>query len=209
MRRVPAVALAQDPLPVADPVAIRDVGADDRPRRRGAHRGVAAEVVDVGVGDQHIVEVGRVEPQLAEGGQDHLVGRRGDPGVDQERSLIAQQVLRERARSQDALDAVDARGDLMRRHQGLHKTKTNMSSERIILTLLASVDLCGYHHHHLTLIGGRAELAAHHIPVAVSAISTGAHRSARSRGCEPLAGPGYEGSIGTSGSLMPLTGAVT
>ncbi|MDF3042151.1 MAG: hypothetical protein K0Q71_4857 [Thermomicrobiales bacterium] len=68
MRRVPAVALAQDPLPVADPVAIRDMGADDCPRRRGSDRGVAPEVVDVGVGDQHIVEVGRVESQLAAGG---------------------------------------------------------------------------------------------------------------------------------------------
>ncbi len=117
VRRVPAIALAQDPLPVADPVAIRDVGADDCPRRRGADRGVATEVVDVGVGDQHVVEVGRVEPQLLEGGKDHLVGRRHDAGVDQERPLIAQQVLRERARSQDALDAVDARGDLVRRHR--------------------------------------------------------------------------------------------
>ena len=84
VRRVPAVALAQDPLPVADPVAIRDVGTDDRPRRRGSYRGVAAKVVDVGVGDQHVVEVGRIESQFAEGGQDDFVGRRHDPGVDQE-----------------------------------------------------------------------------------------------------------------------------
>jgi len=60
--RVRAVAFAQDPLPVADPFIVRDVGAVDHPWRRNSYRGVATEVVDVGVGDQPIVEVGRVEP---------------------------------------------------------------------------------------------------------------------------------------------------
>ena len=64
------------------------MGADDRPRRRSADRGVAAEVVDVGVSDQDVVEVGRVEPQVLEGGQDHLVRGRHDPAVDEERPLI-------------------------------------------------------------------------------------------------------------------------
>ena len=57
-----------------------DVEADGettrfRVRRRGSYRGVATEMVDVGVGIQHKVEVGRVESQLAEGGKDHLVRR--------------------------------------------------------------------------------------------------------------------------------------
>src|SRR5215204_3770145 len=42
-------------------------------------------------------------------------------------------------------------------------------SERLILTLLASVDLRGYHHHHLTLVDGRTKLTAHYMPVAVRA----------------------------------------
>ncbi len=40
-------------------------------------------------------------------------------------------------------------------------------SERLILPLAASVDLRRNHHHHLTLFGSRAELAAHHVPVTV------------------------------------------
>src|SRR5439155_9430394 len=70
---------------------------------------VAAEVVDVRVADQH--EVG---PLPVQSRQDHLRRRLLDSGVDEQRALVAKEVLRERPRPENRLDPGDARRDLGR-----------------------------------------------------------------------------------------------
>ena len=112
VRRVPAVALAKDPVPALDPVGVERVRADERPRRDLPHRRVPAEVVDVGVRVDDHVDLAWVDTGAGQEGQDHVPWRLLDTGVDEERPLVAQQVLRERARPEDRLDAVDSGGDL-------------------------------------------------------------------------------------------------
>ena len=79
------------------------MGEEQRPRRRLLDGGVAAVVVDVGVRVEHEVGLEAVEER-----QDHLGRRLLHAGVDEERPLVAEQVLRERPRPEHALDPVDA-----------------------------------------------------------------------------------------------------
>src|SRR3712207_6315166 len=106
---VPAVALAQDSLAVLDPGYIRGVCAEVGPRRLVPDGGVAAEVVDVGVGVEDEVEVARTEVRGIQVRQYHLIRGPDHAGVDEQGSLAAQKVLREGAWPQDALDPVYAR----------------------------------------------------------------------------------------------------
>ena len=99
---VPAVPLAQDRLGALDPGHVQLVCQEQGVRGSGTDRRVATEVIDVRVGVQDDVRL----PALQER-EDHVGGRVRDAGVDQKRALPQNQVLRERAGPEDALDAVD------------------------------------------------------------------------------------------------------
>src|SRR5207237_6787247 len=86
---------------------VGDMGAEDGAGRRLPDRGVAAEVVDVGVADQDEVRLESVE-----GRKEHVRRRLLHARVDEQRALVLQEVLRERPRAEDGLDARDARRDL-------------------------------------------------------------------------------------------------
>ena len=102
VRGVPAVALAQDRLGALDPGHVELVCQEDGMGSRAPDCCVAAEVVDVRVGVED--EVGLIAPEERE---DHLGGRVLNARVDEERALPGEQVLGERARPENALDAVD------------------------------------------------------------------------------------------------------
>ncbi len=84
---IPTVAFAQNPLPVLDPARILLVRTEDRRRRNLPDRRVPPEVIDVRVTDQDVVERRRIEPHPREVGQNHLLRRRNDPRIDEQRPL--------------------------------------------------------------------------------------------------------------------------
>jgi hypothetical protein len=71
---------------------------------------IPAEVVDIGMTGEHICERFGRERDLLEKRRDYVARRCVDTGVDQHRLLAAHQILRERPRSEDALDSLDSRG---------------------------------------------------------------------------------------------------
>ena len=111
----------------------RSVGLDRRPvglaaqearaRRQLAHRDVAAAVVDVGVGDEHVVD-----PAAVEVGRDHGARHLAQAGVDQQRPLLAhQQVLADVALAEVTLDPVDAAATSMLEDATLADARRSMS----------------------------------------------------------------------------------
>ena len=90
-------------------VAAQQTGA----RGEGAQGAVAAAVIDVGVRDQDVVDVVERPAQVGHVRSDDLLGHVAQPGVHQQRALLAdEQVLAHVALAQIALDAVDPRRDL-------------------------------------------------------------------------------------------------
>ena len=117
--RVPAVPLSQDRLAALDPAHVELVGEKQRPGRRLPDRRVPAEMVDIGVRVEHEVRLKTVEER-----KDHLRGRLLDSGVEEQRALVAQQVLRERPWSEHALDAMDA-GSYLHQWQSSPSSKSS------------------------------------------------------------------------------------
>ena len=109
---VPAVALSEDAFAAGHPRGVQRMREHDSPRRGRHDPGSATEVVDIGVRDEDVGEIGRVHPHPAQVGQDDLIRGRDHPGIDQERPLVPQQILGKRPRSQDAFDPVNPRSDL-------------------------------------------------------------------------------------------------
>ena len=110
VRRMPAVVLADERLVRLDPAPIELVAGEDRLRMGVAEGVVPADVVVVGVADQHEV---RLQSGAAQVGVDHCRRRLSEAGVDQHRAVAAgYDVLAHEARPQVALDAVDPVGDL-------------------------------------------------------------------------------------------------
>jgi hypothetical protein len=122
---IPAVVLGQHGRVGLDPRAVGRAAQQAGVWRERAQGPVAAAVIDVGVGDQHVVDVGERPAQAGHVRSDDLLGHVAQPRVYQQRALLAdEQVLAHVALAQIALDAVDARRDLhdgrmVRAHDGL------------------------------------------------------------------------------------------
>jgi hypothetical protein len=112
---VPAVVAGQHGRVGLDPRPVRLAAEHAGRRGSGPQRAVPAAVVDVGVGDQDVVEVAERAPEGGEVGRDHLLGHVAQPRVHEQPAVLAgEQVLAHVALAEVALDAVDARGDLHR-----------------------------------------------------------------------------------------------
>ena len=86
---IPAVALFRNPLPGLDQRPVECMRPQPGAGAERADLGVAPVVVDVGVGDQHLGDPLELDPELGERGSDVVRDRPGDPGVEQERALVA------------------------------------------------------------------------------------------------------------------------
>ena len=108
VRLVPAVVARQHRRVGLDPRPVRLAAEEARARRQLAPRAVAAAVVDVGVGDEHVVDPAAVEIR-----GDDRVRHVAQARVDEQRPLLAhEQVLADVALAEVAFDPVDAAGDL-------------------------------------------------------------------------------------------------
>jgi hypothetical protein len=105
---VPAVVAGEHRGVGLDPRPVGLAAQEARVRRQLAHRDVAAAVVDVGVGDEHVVD-----PAAVQVGRDDGARHLAQAGVDQQRPLPAhEQVLADVALAEVTLDPVDAAGHL-------------------------------------------------------------------------------------------------
>ena len=114
---VPAVALRGDRLPRLDPRPVLRRRSDARLRRDAPELAVAAVVVDVGVGDDHVGDVAGRAAELPQRRRDVLRDRPVDSGVDQQQPLVAgDEPLGEAAHSEHGGDPVDAGLDFLDGH---------------------------------------------------------------------------------------------
>ena len=111
---VPAVALGGDPLPGLDQGTVERVRAQRQVGPQGAQLAVAAVVVDVGMGDDHVGQPADPDPELVEGRGDRVGDRTRDPGVHQQRAVVAgHDPLLQQPRAELGVDPVDPLGDLV------------------------------------------------------------------------------------------------
>jgi hypothetical protein len=118
---VPAVSVAGDLRPRLDPRPVLRRRPDPRLRRDAPQLGVTAVVVDVGVRDDDVGDLGRRAAELGEGRRDVLGDRAVDPGVDEQQPLVADdEPLREAPAAEDGRNPVDARLDFLDAHGRPH-----------------------------------------------------------------------------------------